>query len=319
MFVLRLPSASPYVLPVATSTFFLVNSWLVELTLSRFPREIRTADIFTMRVGVSLSPGGLLLPYHLGVLDSLEYNGFVTPETPIAGSSAGAIATAAYACGVDSKTALECTIEISDRCKEMGGARGRLAPLLLEKLKALLGEEQFFYLQERPGDTAIAYREVFPFNRPILQSTFEDIDDLIRAVSHSSTFPFFTTNWPVALDTSKKMPRLVVDGFFSVPRSSFGCPDFRMAGIELDRVVSVSPFPKDSIGLDASTRENCISPEEKGGDQLVKLLRLATQPTSREELTAVYEEGWTDAERWYREHGRNVVAVVENENAATLN
>lgn len=281
--------------------------------------HIFTIALSTMKVGISLSPGGLLLPYHLGVMDSLEYNGFVTPETPIAGSSAGAIATAAHACGIDSKKALESTIEISDRCKEMGGARGRLAPLLLEKLREMVGEEQFYNLQERPGDVLIAYREVFPLNRPILQNTFEDIDDLIRAVSHSSTFPFFTTNWPVALDTSGKLPRLVVDGFFTVPRSSFGCPDFRMAGIDLDRVVTVSPFPKESIGLDASTRENCISPEEKGGDQLSQLFRLATQPTSRGELTAVYHNGWADAERWFREHGKNVQAVDENENTATLN
>ena len=41
-------------------------------------------------VGYSLSPGGLLLPYHLGALDALQYHHFLDDTTPIAGSSAGA-------------------------------------------------------------------------------------------------------------------------------------------------------------------------------------------------------------------------------------
>ena len=81
-------------------------------------------------LGFSLSPGGLLLPYHLGVLDALQYNKFIDETTPIAGSSAGAIATASHGCGIDSRKVLEATIDISDRTKEMGGARGRLLPLL---------------------------------------------------------------------------------------------------------------------------------------------------------------------------------------------
>jgi hypothetical protein len=40
-------------------------------------------------IGFSLSPGGLLLPYHLGVLDALQYHSFLDDTTPIAGSSAG--------------------------------------------------------------------------------------------------------------------------------------------------------------------------------------------------------------------------------------
>lgn len=42
-----------------------------------------------MLVGYSLSPGGLLLPYHLGVLDALKYHRFLDDTSPIAGSSAG--------------------------------------------------------------------------------------------------------------------------------------------------------------------------------------------------------------------------------------
>ena len=45
-------------------------------------------------IGFSFSPGGLLFPYHLGVIESLSTNGHLTPHSPIAGSSAGAIAVA---------------------------------------------------------------------------------------------------------------------------------------------------------------------------------------------------------------------------------
>jgi len=40
-------------------------------------------------IGFSLSPGGLLLPYHMGVLSTLSDKGYITDKTPLAGSSAG--------------------------------------------------------------------------------------------------------------------------------------------------------------------------------------------------------------------------------------
>jgi len=260
-----------------------------------------------MRVGFSLSPGGLLLPYHLGVLDSLQYNHFLDATTPIAGASAGAIATAAHACGLDSKVVLDATIDMSDRCKELGGARGRLLPMLRDKLDDFIGEEEFDVFLDREGEAAIAYQQLFPANKPILQTEFEDKHDLMSAVCHSSTFPFFSTNWPVAFDNSKGNSRIVVDGFFSVPRKRYGCPDFKTAGIEVDRTIMVSPFPKELVGLDTSDPDHCsITPEVKTPDlkgqsqQLFDLFRLATQPSSYEELTQLYESGWEDAERWCR-------------------
>jgi len=253
-----------------------------------------------MRVGLSLSPGGLLLPYHLGVLDALEYNKFIDETTPIAGSSAGAIAAASHGCGIDSRRVLEASIEISDRTKAMGGARGRLLPLLREKLDGFIGPEEWERLLARDGEVGIAYKELFPTNQNVLQTEFDDAEDLIHAVCHSSSFPFFSTNFPVSLAPRKGglLPRLVCDGFFTVPRDRFGCPDFEHAGVDVDRTVMVSVFPKDAIGLDASHPEDCISPEVHNGDELQKLLKLATQSSSREELTQVYESGWKDAERW---------------------
>lgn len=46
----------------------------------------------TAPLGFSFSPAGLLLPYHLGVIEYLVHSGYLTDHTPIAGASAGSIA-----------------------------------------------------------------------------------------------------------------------------------------------------------------------------------------------------------------------------------
>ena len=256
------------------------------------------------KTGFSLSPGGLLLPYHVGAIEALNHYQQITPETPIAGSSAGSIAVAAHACGVKATNVLEATCQIAEECQALGGARGRLLPRLRKALDELLTEEEFAQLQARPGEVAIAYQEVLPRYRSQHQTTFQDRDDLVNAICHSSTFPFFTTNWPVALDASSgKVPRLVMDGFFAVPRERFGCPDFELADINVDRTVMISVFPQEKIKLEAASTRDCISPPYKGGNQLETLFRIATQSsTTKKEYYDVYEAGWRDAEQWCRDH-----------------
>jgi hypothetical protein len=252
-----------------------------------------------MKLGFSLSPGGsgLLLPYHLGALDALEYRGFLNDATPLAGASAGAIATASKAAKIDSLRVLDATIKICDRCFELGGARGRLMPLLKQNLATHMGDEQFHTVTQRKGGVAIAYMEIFPRRRSVLQTEFFDRFDLVNAVCHSSMFPFFTSNWPAILDTSRQHPRLVVDGVFTVPFERVGCPDFKTARIHVDRTIRISVIPQALTGQEGA-RENCISPRFEGAYQLGRLIRLATEGASQTELTALYESGWSDAEKW---------------------
>mmetsp|Transcript_13900 Transcript_13900/g.21675 ORF Transcript_13900/g.21675 Transcript_13900/m.21675 type:complete len:309 (+) Transcript_13900:262-1188(+) len=278
-------------------------------------------------LGFSLSPGGLLLPYHIGALASLEHNGYLKDTTPLAGSSAGSIAVVAHACNIDSRRVLDATIQVSEQCKRKGGARGNLLSPLREALEEIVDEEAFQQLKQRQGMTGVAYRQVFPQNIPILQTDFESRDQLIQSVLHSSTFPFFTLNWPCAIDmTQGFIPRLMVDGYFTVPRNRFGCPDFDLATMKndnnnesgngkesksssnvsskiVDRTVTVSVFPHDAIGIDVSEEENQISPlndNVRMGD----LFELATEASSPEALMGVYESGWADAERWCLEEDK---------------
>lgn len=256
-----------------------------------------------MHIGFSLSPGGLLLPYHAGVLAALQFNGFLTQKSPIAGSSAGAIATVAHASGLDSWKILEATIRVSDECARLGGARGRLLPLLKREMQDLIDEEHFDQLQNREGLTGVCYRELFPRNLPILHTEFEDHDDMMKAVCHSCAFPFFATNYPVAVDMTGEgiLPRIFVDGFFAVPRERFGCPDFEsMAGLQMNRTVTISVFPHGSGVTDASDPLDRIAPSSDADVQ--GLIRLATQASSAKELTQVYESGWADGEEWCRQN-----------------
>jgi hypothetical protein len=307
-----------------------------------------------MKLGFALSPGGLLLPYHLGALECLEYEHVLLPgssESPVAGSSAGSIAAMAHGCGLSKRRVLEATIDVSDQSAALGGARGRLLPLLQNQMNQLVGEEEFDYLvqnsqqNQHDADTipttniGIAYTEVFPQRRSILQTSFETRHDLFQAVSASCMFPFFATNFPCLWDRSRGggslwKSRLLMDGFFSVPRDRFGCPDFEVAtygeggGIssktstssttfeeessrtstttpnpmEVDRTIAISVFPRSSIGLTAFDEEDTISPSSSTDDiiSLEDLFRIATQATSRQELTGIYELGYQNAEAWCR-------------------
>lgn len=275
-----------------------------------------------MKLGFSLSPGGLLLPYHLGILDGLGHKQWLSRQTPIAGASAGAIAVATNACNMNSKLILEDTIAISDACQELGSARGNLLPLLREKLEKHIDEDRFLEYQQRPGPAVVSYHEVFPSYGPVHQTEFDHKEDFIDAVCHSSSFPFFTSNWPVVLDYKKarkhefttfgythkfKIPRLVVDGFFAVPQDRFGVPDFELAGVDVDRTISITSFPREVIGLTRDIHgHDYIGPSlvDDGIQQTAKLLRLATQPSTASEYYELYDQGFQDAEQWCAEEER---------------
>lgn len=278
-----------------------------------------------------------MLPYHLGALQSLMESGALQPTRDwVGGSSAGSIATMAYGCGLKPTDILEATINVSDQCHDLKRARGNLLPLLRQEMEARVGPQEFDFLttpaQEGGGGRriGIAYKEIFPRQKSYLQCDFENRQDLFQSVSYSCMFPFFATNFPCMLDTSSSLPRLLVDGFFSVPRDRFGCPDFEpyladlkgqddqesdggtdvdsgeKAKTPADRTIAISVFPKNMIGMAAFGDDDCISPsiaaEEDDNNQLSvsDLFRIATQASSREELTKVFEMGARDAEAWCR-------------------
>ena len=181
-----------------------------------------------MKIGFSLSPGGLLLPYHLGALASLSHHGYLTDHTPLAGSSAGAIAVASHASGVDSLMALQAAKRVSSKSNPIFVASGGLLTSLRYELEHLLPRDAHHILNDRPGLVALAHRELFPRNRSVLQTRFETRNCLLDAVCDSSMFPYFLTNQPVRFvkRQGRILPRMVVDGVFACSAERIGCPDF---------------------------------------------------------------------------------------------
>ena len=49
--------------------------------------------------GVGFSAAGMIFPYHVGAWQVLRERGLMTPDTPVAGASAGALVAAMHACG----------------------------------------------------------------------------------------------------------------------------------------------------------------------------------------------------------------------------
>ena len=297
-----------------------------------------------MKLGFSFSPGGLLLPYHLGVLDSLTYHQYLDTSTPLAGASAGAIAVAAQASELSPRRVLDWTVDVCAHCHGHGNGRvrGRLLPLLKQQLHRHIGDAQFDTFQQRTGTVGIAYKEVYPEQRNVLQTEFDSRQDLVTAVCHSSMFPFFTSDFPCLLDYTSNgrggtTLRLVVDGVFAEPDwERLGCPDLQLlttsttAGSDdnnddatkVDREVRVSVLPQAFLPLGKNRKgdsnsnykdhNDIISPTWKGAYQLGRLARLAVQGSSREELTWLYEAGIQDAERWCRnEQDRERIDTIQ--------
>ena len=279
-------------------------------------------------IGFSFSPGGLLFPYHLGVISSLVKTGHLTPHTPIAGSSAGAIAVASHAAGVSPHDALEGCVRMCEDCN--GIAQGRLMPLLERELEELLPQNAHEIVRERPGFTGLAYKEIFPIPKNVLSSEFDSREDLKEAVCNSSMFPFFTSPWPCLIRPpspngntnedrgemnlgtgyssmlSNVLPRFIVDGYFTVPRERFGCP---VIDEYTTRTVTVSVIPHDIINLTVSSQCDQISPKlrgnsaEENADDLKNLFQAAVSPSSREDLFSLFDRGQADAEEWSIKHG----------------
>ena len=158
-------------------------------------------------IGFSFSPGGLLLPYHMGVADCLIKEKYLNQfESVVGGSSAGSIAAMAIGCGLDPLKGLEGTISISDNCISQGKkARGNLLPLLKEQMKLLVGDEEYDFLNQRQQHyidktngneefgtgVCIAYKEIFPLRKAHFQTKFKTREDFFNTVGYSCMFPFF--------------------------------------------------------------------------------------------------------------------------------
>jgi len=208
--------------------------------------------------------------------------------------------------GVDIETVVEGTMRINKKCREAGGARGRLLGLLQQELEDQLPLDAHHILNSRDAPVGLAYQEISFFKAEnIVQTEFESREDVIQAILNSSMFLFFSTNFPFRLNFKEGQPVLARDGYFTVPRERFGCPLLPADSNNVDREVTISVFPHSVIGLTASLEADSISPAVASGigddtvdEQIKELFRRATQVSSDEVVWDMYESGQNDASKW---------------------
>lgn len=133
------------------------------------------------------SAGGCLFPYFIGVSGSLIDKGVLKDETPIAGSSAGALVAATIKSGMPLD-------QITEQCMKLmhdlrsNGTQGRLGPVLESFLQDHLPENA---AQACTDKTHVAVTRAWPYVKPLLISKFSDRDDLIRALMTSCHIPYW--------------------------------------------------------------------------------------------------------------------------------
>lgn len=283
-----------------------------------------------MIIGYSLSPGGLLLPYHLGVLAALSHHNHVSNITPLAGSSAGAIAVASHASGVQPVQALEASIRVSSHCyNPLFVPAGKLMEALRSEMDKILPRDAHRIINDREGITALAHRELYPTPKSCLVTEFRTRNCLMDAVCDSSMFPFFTSNTVarVVRRRNEMHHRIVVDGIFAVSAERLGCPDFDQVGEKYivkkgvaarkpDRTVMVSCFPTKLLSLSSASRHDVLGPKLDDSNAVAhaaSLVKMACMASSRKELVRLYEDGWRDTEGWIKKEERRKVSAREIE------
>lgn len=257
-------------------------------------------------VGFTFSAGGLTFSYLLGAADALIQKGVITQDTPIAGSSAGALVAMIVGLGLPAKQAQEAALRINAGCRE-GGARGRLLSLLEKECHEMIPKDAVERLAERAGLVNISVcrltHSTHLLPRGLVLSTFTDADDIIEAILSSCCIPFYAASTPFW--NFRGWP--AVDGLFGVDLERVGCPP---TGAERDIAVSAFNHDEASIGRivpagfhDTNTGQNDLicpglhTPPDLSTPHLLSIA-LALPPADDSTLNSLFDKGFRDAEAW---------------------
>ncbi|CAB1113632.1 unnamed protein product [Ectocarpus sp. CCAP 1310/34] len=256
------------------------------------------------QIGFSFTPGGLLFPYHLGVAKCLEMEGFLSNDTPLAGSSAGALAAVVVGCGLSIDTAAELSGRVFDDCSD-GGAAFRLRNIVQKSLDGALPEDAHEILNNREGAVTVGITQLgFPsLKKSVFVSNFESRADLIEVLLGSCHVPFWFSGQPYMQVRGQP----TVDGFFAMPRAQFGAPDIPTA----DEVVRITVFPTTSVPMQSDKPGDLISPDlldRYQSGRFMELLNYALNPGNdfvQEELfNAGFESGGVWCDRYGEDYRR---------------
>ncbi|CAM9178705.1 unnamed protein product [Ectocarpus sp. 6 AP-2014] len=251
------------------------------------------------QIGFSFTPGGLLFPYHLGVAKCLEMEGFLSNDTPLAGSSAGALAAVVVGCGLSIDTAAELSGRVFDDCSD-GGAAFRLRNIVQKGLDGALPEDAHEILNNREGAVTVGITQLgFPsLKKSVFVSNFESRADLIEVLLGSCHVPFWFSGQPYMQVRGQP----TVDGFFAMPRAQFGAPDIPTA----DEVVRITVFPTTSVPMQSDKPGDLISPDlldRYQSGRFMELLNYALNPGNDFVQEELFNAGFESGGVWCDRHG----------------
>jgi hypothetical protein len=242
--------------------------------------------------GFSFSAAGLLFPYHLGVCECLIKHGYITEDTPLAGSSAGALVCAVVGGGLSMYDALQATKELAHDCRTYGTAF-RLGAVLRNFLERFLPEDTH---EKVNGKIRVAVTQVFRQPRGLLVDSFDSKEDLINALHTSCFIPGYLAPRPVTIFRD----RVCIDGGLTL----------FMPPTVADKTVRVCAFPSyapEGISPDCSPVE--------GRASIRQLFNWALEPAEDEILDELFLLGYQDALVWVNQ--QQTILSPQSNGAAT--
>jgi hypothetical protein len=159
----------------------------------------------------AFSGSGWLMPFHFGVIAEMKGKGFINPNTPVYGSSGGAIAALVVAADIDANYALEkvClinkTLITSSEKVDLDELLKRvLTDMLKEHTKDAEGEMALLSRLNLHGNLNVCVTDMSRGSRrkynigtdhwqiPLIINQFEHLGDIISAIAASSFIPFYS-------------------------------------------------------------------------------------------------------------------------------
>ncbi|CAD2097179.1 conserved Plasmodium protein, unknown function [Plasmodium vinckei petteri] len=200
--------------------------------------------------GISFSPAGLLIPYHLGVSSLLVEKNIINVNTNLGGSSAGSICACCLGIGINVYKCLFLAENIIKNA-HINGCYKKLESLLSIELNKYIYKDSYKYLNDRLGNIFVGITQILPYYKRLNINKFYDDSDLKDAIIASCNIPMYISNNIFANFRNKKC----IDGFFSTKKKDFGCPNTKT-----ERIIKVSPFDAEYVGIE-NKNNSVISPQ----------------------------------------------------------
>ena len=290
----------------------------------------------------------MIFPYHCGAWEVLSELGLLTPDTPVAGASAGALVAAMHACGMPPSEGKRVLTAVLRDCRE-NGVLGRVGGVLETALRSelpadaheLCSRDNLFVSVSSPrlarGRDVEEGPPVAGFNggplllENTLVSSFESRDDLIGALLSSCHIPVYC-GWPARMYRG----RYRVDGGWTrltptppgstnaVSVASFPLIDAWTQAEAGDGTARGNFFAKKATFWEdwgeRDARGLLIAPDAAGGCDCpldyMELGKWALLPQDDETLEELVRMGRRDAERWAECSGRgDAIAVADVDDA----